>query len=53
MKSMTGHGRGTVAAHGVQVVVECFSVNRKQGEVSVTVPREMLCGWSRRCASRY
>lgn len=42
MKSMTGHGRGTVAAHGVQVVVECFSVNRKQGEVSVTVPREAL-----------
>ncbi len=38
---MTGHGRGTVSAHGVQVVVECFSVNRKQGEVSVTVPREM------------
>lgn len=30
------------AAHGVQVVVECFSVNRKQGEVSVNVPREAL-----------
>lgn len=42
MKSMTGHGRGTAAADGVQVVVECFSVNRKQGEVAVTVPRESL-----------
>lgn len=42
MKSMTGHGRGTAAAHGVQVTVECFSVNRKQGEVSVNVPRESL-----------
>lgn len=42
MKSMTGHGRGTAAAAGVQIVVECFSVNRKQGEVSVTVPRDAL-----------
>lgn len=42
MKSMTGHGRGTAAADGLQVVVECFSVNRKQGEVSITAPREAL-----------
>ncbi len=42
MKSMTGHGRGAAAADGIQVVVECFSVNRKQGEVSITAPREAL-----------
>jgi len=41
MKSMTGHGRGDVATKGVRAVVECFSVNRKQGEVSVAVPREL------------
>lgn len=41
MKSMTGHGRGGAVAHGVRAVVECFSVNRKQGEVSVTAPREL------------
>lgn len=41
MKSMTGHGRGDAAAKGVRAVVECFSVNRKQGEVSVAVPREL------------
>ncbi len=41
MKSMTGHGRGDVATKGVRAVVECFSVNRKQGEVSVATPREL------------
>lgn len=41
MKSMTGHGRGDVAAKSVRAVVECFSVNRKQGEVAVSVPREL------------
>jgi uncharacterized protein (TIGR00255 family) len=41
MKSMTGHGRGDAAVKGVHAVVECFSVNRKQGEVSVAVPRDL------------
>jgi uncharacterized protein (TIGR00255 family) len=41
MKSMTGYGRGTALVKGVRVVVECFSVNRKQAEVSVSAPREM------------
>lgn len=40
MKSMTGHGRGEFSARGVRVVVECFSVNRKQGEVAVTLARD-------------
>jgi uncharacterized protein (TIGR00255 family) len=41
MKSMTGHGRGDASVKGVRAVVECFSVNRKQGEVSVAVPRDL------------
>ena len=40
MNSMTGHGRGEAIAGGLRVVVECFSVNRKQGEVSVAAPRD-------------
>lgn len=40
MKSMTGHGRGEIVAKGMRVVVECFSVNRKQGEVSLAAGRE-------------
>lgn len=41
MKSMTGHGRGETAAKGVRAVVECFSVNRKQAEVSLAAGREL------------
>jgi len=37
---MTGHGRGEIVAKGMRVVVECFSVNRKQGEVSLAAGRE-------------
>jgi uncharacterized protein (TIGR00255 family) len=40
MKSMTGHGRGEIVAKGLRVVVECFSVNRKQGKVSLAAGRE-------------
>ena len=38
---MTGHGRGEAMAGGVRAVVECFSVNRKQGEVSVACARDL------------
>ncbi|MFZ0710544.1 MAG: YicC/YloC family endoribonuclease, partial [Terrimicrobiaceae bacterium] len=41
MKSMTGHGRGTATANGLRVVVECFSVNRRQGEVALAASREL------------
>jgi uncharacterized protein (TIGR00255 family) len=41
MKSMTGHGRGTASANGLRVVAECFSVNRRQGEVALAVSREL------------
>jgi uncharacterized protein (TIGR00255 family) len=41
MKSMTGHGRGEAVVKGVRAVVECFSVNRKQGEVAVAASRDL------------
>jgi uncharacterized protein (TIGR00255 family) len=41
MKSMTGYGRGECAQDGFKITVELSSVNRKQAEVSVTLPREM------------
>ena len=41
MKSMTGYGRGECVQDGLKVTVELSSVNRKQAEVSVTLPREL------------
>ena len=41
MKSMTGYGRGECAQDGFKLTVELSSVNRKQAEVSVTLPREV------------
>jgi uncharacterized protein (TIGR00255 family) len=41
MKSMTGYGRGECAREGFKVTVELSSVNRKQGEISVVLPREL------------
>ena len=38
---MTGYGRGDCAREGFRVTVELSSVNRKQAEVSVNLPREM------------
>jgi len=38
---MTGYGRGECAQDGFKVAVEIASVNRKQGEVSLTLPREL------------
>jgi uncharacterized protein (TIGR00255 family) len=41
MKSMTGYGRGDCSKDGFKITVELSSVNRKQTELSVTLPREM------------
>ena len=41
MKSMTGFGHGEVAAEGFKIVIEIRSVNRKQAEVSLSVPAEL------------
>ncbi len=38
---MTGYGRGECAQNGFKLTVELSSVNRKQAEVSVTLPREV------------
>jgi len=41
MKSMTGHGRGEASHDGHKITVEMTSVNRKQSEVSVSLPDEL------------
>jgi uncharacterized protein (TIGR00255 family) len=41
MKSMTGYGRGDCSKDGFKITVELSSVNRKQSEISVNLPREM------------
>ncbi len=41
MHSMTGFGRGAAATNDWQATVEISSVNRKQAEVVVQVPREL------------
>lgn len=38
---MTGYGRGECAQNGFKITVELSSVNRKQTEISITLPREM------------
>lgn len=41
LRSMTGFGRGEYAHDGVRVVVELASVNRKQLDVQVALPRHL------------
>ena len=38
---MTGYGRGECAQRGFKVTVEASSVNRKQTEIAVNLPREL------------
>ena len=38
---MTGYGRGECSQDGFKITVELSSVNRKQSEISVNLPREM------------
>ncbi len=38
---MTGYGRGECSKDGFKITVELSSVNRKQTEISVNLPREM------------
>src|SRR5438067_8860198 len=40
MRSMTGYGRGQSGRNGLQLSVELNSVNRKQTDVSINLPRE-------------
>ena len=41
MRSMTGYGRGQSSQNGSKISVELNSVNRKQSDVVVTLPREL------------
>jgi uncharacterized protein (TIGR00255 family) len=41
MKSMTGYGRGECSQRGFKVTVELSSVNRKQTEIAVNLPRAL------------
>jgi uncharacterized protein (TIGR00255 family) len=41
MKSMTGHGRGEASMDGHKATVELSSVNRRQSELSIHLPREI------------
>jgi uncharacterized protein (TIGR00255 family) len=41
MKSMTGYGRGECSQDGFKITVEVSSVNRKQMEIAINLPREM------------
>ncbi len=38
---MTGYGRGECAQKGFKITVELSSVNRKQSEISINLPREI------------
>jgi uncharacterized protein (TIGR00255 family) len=42
LKSMTGFGEGSAAASGIRVVVELSSVNRKQLDINVSLPRNLV-----------
>ena len=41
MKSMTGYGRGECSQDGLKITTEVSSVNRKQTEINVYLPREL------------
>ena len=41
MRSMTGYGRGEASSNGNKFTVELNSVNRKQNDVLVSLPREV------------
>jgi uncharacterized protein (TIGR00255 family) len=42
LRSMTGYGRGAAAARGIRVETELNSVNRKQLEVRLNLPRPLV-----------
>ena len=42
MRSMTGYGRGEVDYNGAKFSVELNSVNRKQSDIVVNLPRDLV-----------
>lgn len=47
LRSMTGYGRGSASGHGIRVETELSSVNRKQVEVRLNLPRSLAALESR------
>ena len=41
MRSMTGYGRGEAEENGARITVEVNSVNRKQSDIVINLPREL------------
>ena len=41
MRSMTGYGRGEIDCNGIKFSVELNSVNRKQSDIVVNLPRDL------------
>ena len=42
MRSMTGYGRGEAAKDGFKFTVELNSINRKQSDISINLPKELV-----------
>ena len=42
MRSMTGYGRGESAKDGFKFTVELNSINRKQSDISINLPKELV-----------
>jgi uncharacterized protein (TIGR00255 family) len=42
MRSMTGYGRGESARDGFKFTVELNSINRKQSDISINLPKELV-----------
>ena len=42
MRSMTGYGRGESAKDGFKFTVELNSINRKQSDIAVNLPKELI-----------
>src|ERR1700760_1704344 len=42
MRSMTGYGRGETDHDGTKFTVELNSVNRKQSDIVINVPRDLI-----------
>jgi uncharacterized protein (TIGR00255 family) len=42
MRSMTGYGRGDCSAGGFKFTVELNSVNRKQSDIAINLPKELV-----------
>src|SRR5438034_5750142 len=42
MRSMTGYGRGECAREGSKFTVELNSINRKQSDIAINLPKELV-----------